>query len=231
MILVGTSNGGSLRILRMLHRGRRYVALGRRFRPEVLFTFPALFQDLPSYLASYFVGPDGRELAVDLYDPAAWEAYGWSIFGTAARRRAARRPDLFGGPDAWRAYLAAVLERTRLLHRLLAGDPPGFRPPRTYLIQNSSDPTPERAVLLRDGAEWTLLFTGDHELARRPGLPELVTARGDGHATAASQAHLSPRETAAIAAPPVPVAGDHFELILNPESLRRLLEFLHDGGG
>lgn len=231
MILVGSSNGGSLRILQMLDRGRRYVALGRKFQPEVLFTFPSLFQDLPSYLERYFVGPDGQELAVDLYDPVAWETYGWSIFDAAARRRTARRPDLFGGPEAWRAYLAATLERARLLHRLLASDPPGFDAPRTYLIQNPSDPTPERAVLERDGGKWRLLFTGDRELARRPGLRERATARGDGHATVASQMHLSPRETAAIAAPPAYVEGDHFELILNPESLRRLLEFLHDDGG
>ena len=52
LVLVGASNGGSLRILRELDRGRRYVPLiGRFMSPEVLFTFPSLFQDLPSIAA------------------------------------------------------------------------------------------------------------------------------------------------------------------------------------
>lgn len=231
VILVGSSNGGSLRILRELDRGRRYVVLGRKFRPEVLFTFPSLFQDLPSYRERYFLDADGRELAVDLYDPEAWETYGWSIFAAAARRRASRRPGLFGGPEQWRAYLAGTLERARQLHRLLASDSPSFGAPRYYLIQNPSNPTPDRAVLVRDGDGWELLFTGDKELERRPGLAARASALGDGHASVESQMRLSPQETAAIAAPPVHVKGDHFELILAPESLRRLLEFLHDGGG
>ncbi len=111
---------------------------------------------------------------------------------------------------------------------MLSSDPPGFVPPRYYLIQNASDPTPERAVLMREKGEWRLLFTGDKELLRRGDLHRRATTVGDGHASVASQMHLSPKEKAAIAAPPLHVEGDHFELILNPESLRRLLEFLYD---
>lgn len=233
VILIGTSNGGSLRILREMDRGRRYVPLlGRKIQPETLFTFPSLYQDLPSYLDSYFLGPDGETLDVDLYDAAAWEKYGWSIFGAAARRRAARHPDLFGGPDDWQSFLEKSLARAQLLQRLLASDPDGFDPPRYYLIQNPWDPTPERAVLLQDdGGEWRLLFTGDKELLRHGDLHRRVTTLGDGHASVASQMHLSPREKEAIAAEPLHVEGDHFELILNPKSLRRLLEFLDDDGG
>ena len=41
LILVGSSNGGSLRILREMLRGRSYIPwIGRRWQPEVLFTFP-----------------------------------------------------------------------------------------------------------------------------------------------------------------------------------------------
>ncbi len=230
VILIGTSNGGSLRILRELDRGRRYIPLvGRWIRPETLFTFASLYQDLPTYRDGYFLDGDGGELDVDLFDAANWEKYGWSIFGDAARRRAARRPDLFGGPEEWRAYLEKTLARARLFHRLLASDPPSFATPRYYLIQNASDPTPERAVLERGDDGWELLFTGDRKLARRGGLHEKASALGDGHATARSQMHLSPRESAAIAAEPFHVAGDHFELILNPKSLGRLLEFLHEG--
>ena len=47
--LVGTANGGSIRMLRELTDGRRVFApvLGRWFSPETLFTFRSLFAELP----------------------------------------------------------------------------------------------------------------------------------------------------------------------------------------
>ncbi|MEJ2086184.1 MAG: hypothetical protein P8Y44_10975, partial [Acidobacteriota bacterium] len=54
--LLGSSNGGSLRVLRELNRGRKYIkGVGRVFSQEVLFTFIALFQDLPTYTGDLFV--------------------------------------------------------------------------------------------------------------------------------------------------------------------------------
>ncbi len=230
IILIGTSNGGSLRILRELDRGRTYFPLGRKFQPETLFTMPALYQDLPAYLDGYFLDEEGGELQVDLYDAEAWEEYGWSIFGEAARRRVGRRPDLFGGPGEWRGFLRGALSDAQRLQALLRRDAPGFAATRYYLIQNPADPTPERAVLVPKDDGWRLLFTGDKELEKRPELLKRASTVGDGHASLASQLWLSPQEEASIASDPFHVEGDHFELILNPLSLQRLLEYLHDDG-
>lgn len=231
VVLVGTSNGGSLRILRELDRGRTYFPLGRKFQPEALFTLPGLYQDLPAYLDGdgYFLDEEGGELPVDLYDPEAWEEYGWSIFGDAARRRAGRRPELFGGMEEWRELLRRTLADARRLQELLRRDVPGFGPTRYYLIQNPSEPTPERAVLVSEDDEWRLLFTGDKELEKRPELLKRASTVGDGHASLTSQMWLSPQEAASIASDPFHVEGKHFELILNPKSLRRILKYLHDG--
>ncbi len=231
LVLVGTSNGGSMRMLRWLDRGRRYVpGVGRRFRPETLFTFPATFEDLPGYLDDPVLDERGEPLEVDLFDPAAWERHGWSVFGEGPRRRLerGRRADLFGDPAARRGHLARMLDRARRFQRLLARDVPDFDT-RYYSIQNVGEETPERAVLAAGkGGRSRVLFTGDRALRRRPALHARATALGDEHATVASQGRLSPQELASFGREPLAVAGGHFELILEPEARAALLAYLSD---
>lgn len=216
-----------------MHRGRRYLGnLGRPWRPEVLFTFPSLYQDLPAYRPRPFVDEAGRSLDVELYDPETWVRHGLSVFADEVRRRLARRerPAIFADEATRRRFLGHWLERARRFHRLLRADAPGFGPVRYYSIQNPYEPTPDRAVLIPgERGESRLLFAGDRELARKPYLLSLVTAPGDGHATTASQRWLSPQERAALAAPTFHVRGGHFDLFLTPAAKRRLLELLADG--
>lgn len=210
LVLVGASNGGSLRILRELDRGRRYVPLiGRLMRPEVLFTFPSLFQDLPIYRRDLFLDEKGRPLEVDLWDPESWRRYGWSVQG---REEELRR----------------VLSEARRFQERLHADSPRFGNTRVYVVGSTDQPTPDRAVLVRDGKEWKTYFTGDAWLRRRPMLEALATAEGDEHATVASQDWLSPQEKAALALPPRRVEGGHFEALLTVEAGRFLLEALGD---
>lgn len=231
LVLVGNANGGSVRILRELDRGRRYLPLvGRTISQEAAFTFRSVYQELPVYRDDVLVGAAGEPLAADVWDAGTWQRYAWSVFRPEVRRRlaAAGRADLFGDQPARLAYLARRLDRGRRYADLLARDAPGFCTPRVYLIQNGSDPTPDRGLLVERGDRWRLLFTGDRRVDRDPVLHELISAAGDGHATRASQLWLSPQELAALAADPVAVHGGHFELILAPEAKRRLLDFLAD---
>jgi len=232
LVLIGSSNGGGLRILREVDRGRSYLpVIGREMSPEALFTLPALYQDLPVYRTGFFLDEDGRELDVDLFDAASWRRYGWSVFGEKVRRRLDRsgRPDLFGTEEDRLAFLQATLDRARRIHHLLHRDVPGFGVGSYYLVQNVYTPTPERAVLLRgDDGTWQTLFTGDEELRRRPYLQALASAPGDGHATFRSQRWLSRQELALIAREPLHVEGPHFELLWDPATLRGLVEFLAD---
>ena len=232
LILVGSSNGGSLRILRELDRGRRYVPLvGRWMRSEVVFTFPSLFQDLPIYRRDLFLDASGRPLDIDLFDPESWRRYGWSIYGKPAARRlregsAAR----FLGEEAERdAYLRRTLSAARRFQDLLRADAPGFGQTRIYVVGSADQPTPDRAVVVREGKDWRTYFTGDPFLRRRPKLHALATARGDEHATLTSQDWLSPQEQAALALPPRRVRGGHFEALLTAETKRFLLEALGAG--
>jgi hypothetical protein len=233
VILVGTANGGRLRILRELDRGRVYVpVLGRRIRPEVLFTFPSLFQDLPAHSGDLLVDGEGRAVAVDLFDPASWRRFGWSIHSEAVARRLAREaaaPSCLSDEATRAAHLARQLDRARRFQRLLATDAPGFDGTSYHSIQSRSTATPRRAVVEPTARGWRTRFGGeggDRWLARRPRLCPLAAAPGDGHATAESQLHLSPQEEAALAGPPLLLHGRHFEMILDPRALARILAIL-----
>ncbi|HEY9421983.1 MAG TPA: hypothetical protein VIW92_11260, partial [Thermoanaerobaculia bacterium] len=244
LVLVGSSNGGSLRILRELDRGRRYVPLvGRWMRSEMLFTFPSLFQDLPIYRRDLFLDAAGRPLDIDLFDAESWRRYGWSIYGKAAARRL-REGDasrFLGGAMERDAYLQRTLSAARRFQELLRADAPGFGQTRIYVVGSADQPTPDRAVVVREGEGWRTYFTGDSFLRRRPGLDALATAPGDEHATLTSQDWLSPQEQAALVLPPRRVRGGHFEALLTAETKRFLLEALganssadvlpHDGPG
>jgi hypothetical protein len=210
LVLVGASNGGSLRILRELDRGRRYVPLvGRFMSPEVLFTYPSLFQDLPIYRRDLFLDEEGRPMDVDLFDAESWRRYGWSVYGQEQE-----------------GYLRETLSEARRFQELLRADVPAFGETRMYAVGSADQPTPDRAVLVRDGKEWRTYFTNDAFLSRRPVLEALATTKGDEHAALESQDWLSPQETAALALPPRRVKGGHFEALLTAETMRFLLEAL-----
>jgi hypothetical protein len=231
LVLLGSSNGGSLRILHELDRGRSYVPIiGRKWQPEVLFTFPAIYQDLPVYRRDLFVDTAGKALDVDLFDAAEWKRHGWSIFSPEARRRLADhpRPDLFADEARQLGFLRAVLDETRRFHRLLKRDVEGFPGTRYYLLQSQSLDTPSRAVLDQGRGGWRTLFTGDREIERSPRLRVLTSAPGDGHATVESQMWLSPQETAALARDPAWVDSGHRELLAEKATLEQLAEFLEE---
>ncbi len=232
MILMGNSNGGSLRMLREIHRGRNYISfVGRKMLPEVLFSIPAFFQDLPVVREDLFLDAEGEPLGVDLFDADSWRQYGWSVFAPGTRKRLERSngAELFGGEEQQMEYLAEVLEYAKRFQRVLSRDVPGFGETRYYMLQSNGQETPDRAVLIEGEDGWETLFTGDKKLKRLGGAYQLATARGDGHGTIDSQMWLSPQEKSALAADPFYVDDDHFDLILQSETHRRLLDFLDDG--
>ncbi|HVS32554.1 MAG TPA: hypothetical protein VMS98_14010 [Thermoanaerobaculia bacterium] len=211
LILVGTANGGALRILREMNHGRRYVRLvGRRFRPEIFFTMPSIFQDLPVYKKDLFADERGSAVGADLFDPAAWEKYEWSVFAPAVRARI-DRSGRFGTPDQRRAHLAASLMSARRMHDTLRRDSGTALPP-VYSIQSVDFPTIDRAMIRRGGT----LFS--------------FTEPGDVHATRESQEWLSEEERAALAEQPVFVSGKHFEMITTAETRAILLRILRTPG-
>ncbi len=228
IIFVGTSNGGSLRMLQFFNEGRKYLAFGRKLQPETLFTYPSLFQDLPSYREDVFLDPQGQSMEVDLFDAENWHTYGWSVFGEDSEKRLARagRPDLFGSREDRDRFLKENLERARKIQRALRQDSPSFGGTRYLMIQSVYRETPDRAVLVKEKGRWGTYFSDQRRVKKDGYLRALAAAPGDGHAARASQTWLSPQEIDAIDAPPFYLDGPHFEMILEPAVLRRLVEFL-----
>jgi len=231
LILVGTDNGGALGTLIDLQHGRRYVPiLGRRFRPEMVFTFESIYEGLPLGHDDLFFDREGEVSAVDLGDVANWKRYGWSVYRPRVRRRLERREarEVYGNESQRDAFLARSLDRSRRLQRLLGRDVEGFGKTRYYMIQNGQRPTETRALLVRRGDRWRTLFFDDGAVKHDPWLRALATEPGDGHATISSQMEVSPQERAALVHPPVWVDAPHRKLALDPAAQRAILEFLRE---
>jgi hypothetical protein len=229
LVLVGASNAGSMRQLHELHGGRRYVpGVGRYLGPETLFTLRTLFGDLPADSDGLFLDEGGKTLPIDVYDPASWTTYGWSIFDPDVQRALdqAPRPELFGDRDERLRYLAVVLGRARRVHDLLARPAAGFDGTGLFLLLNGSGVAPARAQLVprKDGG-WRTLFFDDPAVRNSIHLQSLLGAPGDGHATLSSQAGLSAQERAAVVAERE-ASGGHFEVVLTRVAHEAILEFL-----
>jgi hypothetical protein len=230
LILVGADNGGGIDTLRTLNRGRTYVPLlGRKIRPETMFSFEALFEALPVYRQDLFFDTEGQLLDVDLFDAENWRRYGWSIFDEKTRRRVEQkdRTDLFADEETRLARLKHVLSRSRRTHELLRRDVAGFADTRYHFIRSTDKATGGRALLKRTSkGSWRTLFIKDEAVRKDPRLSELASVPGDGYVTEESQDWISPQERMAIAGPPLEVSSGHRALIRHPDSLRRILEIL-----
>ena len=231
VVLMGASNGGSLRILREINRGRKYVPwVGRRWAPEAFFGYESLYQDLPAYTEDLFVDIEGRPMSVDLYDVASWIRYQWSVFAPSVKSRLAqnRHPDLFGDASARQAFLETALRNAELMQEVLRKDSGGSTAGRYYLVQNDFNATTARAVLVEGQSGWETYFLGDDALDRFPHLVGRLAAAGDGHATLESQKWLSAPERQSSSSEVMNVPGSHFDMIHSPEAQGYLLEILAD---
>ncbi len=84
-VLLGTPNLGSASSLHGFIIG---TPVGfRRVPPEVLATMPSTYQLFPHPLQDWLVTAAGAALDRDLFDPAIWRAFQWSIYDPEVRRR------------------------------------------------------------------------------------------------------------------------------------------------
>ncbi len=227
IVLISNSHGGALRQLHELHKGRKYVpGIGRFMGPETLFALRTLFEDLPFYRDDLFLDKDGVPLKIDLFDPESWRRYQWSIFAPEITDRLNRsNPNqMFGTPNERFEYLSERLAQARQVNRLLISDSP-LPAPALCLLQNTTAPSIERALLFHDPRRrrWRLLFEGDRGVPKE--LKPLLTSPGDGHGTETSQNHLSSQELAAVTTRHK-IKGGHFDSITKQQTLDKLLECL-----
>lgn len=148
VVLVGTPNLGAITSLQTLLEGQR-IGLGR-VPPEVLATFPSIYQLLPHPINDWLVTADGEVLDRDLFDIELWRRFEWGIFDPAVRARVRQR---FATPAAGEAYLALLerymekhLERARRFVWSLTVEAPAERD-WLVLFGGDCEPTPARILV------------------------------------------------------------------------------------
>lgn len=116
VILLGTPNLGSIRILNLFIAGIRFAGT-EKIHTETMATMPSLFQLFPHPLNNWIITSEGSMLDRDLFDVNIWRRFQWSIFNPDVQERIRQR---FTNPQAADEYLSTLaayfekrLERAR----------------------------------------------------------------------------------------------------------------------
>lgn len=218
LVMFGTPNSGSMDALSTLLNG--YSVLGTNWPQlrlldaldkDAVFTFASSYQLLPHPGYARFYDEKLQPLALDIFDPAMWQKYGWSIAfdpdfkATEANAFEKKRQKLKNKKTAEaetqlaeletthervlaaRApFLHAMLARAARLHRALdvISTPPSHL--RFYLFGGDCEPTLEAAIVGTIKGQMTTLFRvrralGNRETRRHAA--ELMFAPGDSRVT------------------------------------------------
>lgn len=240
LFLLGTPNEGSVSTLNVLLDGFSYVGGGLNlpFIQNIsrfdAFTIPSIFQLLP-HQGSFFAYDESlKPIAIDVYDPAVWDKYDWSIWKdddftkkfTPLEQKNAR------------SYFLAVLNRAKRFQAALDADSSVKLPVSFYLMGGDCKDTPTALLLLRDEKKgrWETRFkpdsftssTGDKISADQ--VKALLVAMGDSVVTKRS---LIGETLVSIGKKIFPATSElfqcegHSRLVTNPEIQDKLFLLLN----
>lgn len=189
LILLGTPNFGSVSSLHAFISGQRVG--GRSLSPLTLATFPSGYQLFPHPLNTWLLDTQGQAVNADVFSPATWRQFGWSVYEPAAASQA-------DAPQRQR-FFEHQLERARRLAWMLAIPEPVSKV-RYIVFGGGCHNTPSRMVLeMVSGQGKVRLNPSDiaHPL-KDVDYEALMTEPGDGRVTKPS---LLARETLDPSAP------------------------------
>lgn len=191
LMMFGTPNQGSMSAFDALVNGapiaaNRKLPLVDDFRAEDVFAQQSIYQLLPHPGSARFFDENMQPLAVDLYNPATWDKYGWGALNDPkflsklkdAPKLALKNKDVKPKPLASdaslddrllarttyaqaRAYFAAALARGKRFAAAL--DAPVKKAPiELYAFGGNCAQTLDGAVLIRDekDGKWTTVLDG-----------------------------------------------------------------------
>ncbi len=165
IFLLGTPNEGSTISLNAFLNGFSYIGGGLNlpFIQDInrfdVFSIPSIYQLLPHEGTFRAYDENLKPLDVDLYDPAVWDKYGWSIWlddGFSKRLTAAEQKNA-------RSYFHAVLKRAKRFQAALNANSAEKAPVSFYLIGADCKET-QNAVLIRRNEKkdlWETQFKAD----------------------------------------------------------------------
>ena len=164
IFMFGVANEGSMEAFATVLNGysisegaNKRRGLFHKLSREDAFTGVAVFQLMPHRQTARFLDQDLKPLKIDLYDPANWKLYGWSIaHDPEFRNRFAKRKTLdetannHSAAFVLEAHLAAILERTRLFHQALDTPVAGPAPVSLLAFAGDCDETLNAPVIYHD---------------------------------------------------------------------------------
>jgi hypothetical protein len=184
IFMFGPPNEGTADMLSILLKGysfnhglHRRVKVIKKLTREDALSSPAVFQLLPHAGTVAFYDKDLKPLPLDIYDPAVWRKYGWSLACEpeyrrrfAGRKLKVRTPghdELAGlasqhALDELDGYLNAVLARTRKYHEALNAQGDAKPPVSYYVFAGDCEETLQAFVIVRDAKR------GRYETLTRP---------------------------------------------------------------
>src|SRR4249919_2015131 len=199
VVMLGTPVLGAVTSLERLMNGTR-LAL-RTIPVEVMSSFSSPFLAMPHPLTQPILDPQGRAVAIDLYDPAQWRQRHWGVFAPdveARVRDSAETPEQ-GASEVARVqqdFADKLVRAGRLQWALSAPLPPLQIEIATF--GGDCEPTPAHAILLHEGDSERLAFRKE-QLPRdaagtssRRDLAALMFEPGDGLVTRSSQTARRP---------------------------------------
>ncbi|MEO8042117.1 MAG: hypothetical protein ABI646_05875 [Acidobacteriota bacterium] len=165
VFLLGTPNEGSISSLNALLNGFSYIGGGLNlpFIQDIsrfdAFTIPSIYQLLPHDGALLAYDENLKPVTVDLYDPAEWEKYGWSIWQDDAFTKKFNASEQKNA----RAFFIATLTRAKQFQAALDAAANTKPSASLYLIGGDCKPTPAGMLLFRDEKKnrWETRFKAD----------------------------------------------------------------------
>ena len=242
IFLLGTPNAGSVSALQSLLNGFSYVGGGVNipFVQDItrfdVFTIPSSFQLLPHEGSVLAYDEDMKPLALNIYDPATWDEYDWSIwkdpnfkkkFSVSEQRNA-------------RPYFLAALARAKLLQEALDANTLEKTPVAFYLMGSDCKETLNAMLVYRNAKKdrWETIFKGETVTPSNgvkitdQQMKALLFAKGDG---------VVPKRSLAVESLiadgkkfVLPYSGEiyqcegHNKLVTNPEIQDKLFLLLRD---
>ena len=171
--------------------------LFRKLSREDAFSGLAVFQLMPHGSAARFLNQDLQPVHIDLYDPANWKLYGWSIaHDPKYSKRFAKEGSAsnHSGSSVMEVHLAAILERTRRFHQALDAPVQETAPIPLLAFAGDCEDTLQSPIIFYDKkkSRW-ITVTSPKELRRSDGqkisrdeVQRAMYVPGDGRVTRAS---------------------------------------------
>jgi len=192
--------------------------LFRKLSREDAFSGLAVFQLMPHGSTARFLNQDLQPVTIDLYDPANWKLYGWSIaHDPNYNKRFAKEGSASNHPGSsvLEIHLAAILDRTKRFHQALDARIQETPPIPLLAFAGDCEDTLQAPIIFYDKkkSRWVTVTSpkelrgSDGQRISRGEVQRAMYVPGDGRVTRAS---VLGENLPATIAPPLPIKHSFF---------------------